>query len=323
MAWPTRDSTSTSAGGGCSSWARTCSRASPTTSCRWRGSPRRPGSRRRCSTTTSPPRRRTSSPRWRRRRTSSQQRTEPDPELPPLEQLSGSLDAYLGWVEENAGSFDKMIRSSGAVPEVRALLDRVRGGHGPADRRRAGRRRAALTRAAHGGARLARVHGRRLPGLGRAPRPRPRGAARPAAGHAARRRAGRRESATESLISSRSTTKTSVSFGPIAPAARRAVGQVGRDRQHAPAAVLHPATPWSQPGMTMPWPSGNSNGSPPRSHEASNFVPSLYSAPSTGRRRSGRPRPRALALLDVLDHEPVGGVPPPAPRSSAPRRACR
>ena len=56
-----------------------------------------------------------------------QQRTEPDPSLPPFEQLSGSLDAYLIWIEENAGSFDKMIRSSGAVPEVRALLDRVRG----------------------------------------------------------------------------------------------------------------------------------------------------------------------------------------------------
>ena len=56
-----------------------------------------------------------------------QQRTEPDPSLPPLEQLAGSLDAYLIWIEENAGSFDKMIRSSGAVPEVRALLDRVRG----------------------------------------------------------------------------------------------------------------------------------------------------------------------------------------------------
>ena len=54
-------------------------------------------------------------------------RTEPDPELPPLEQLSGSLEAYLEWVEENAESFDKMIRSSGAVPEVRAMLDRVRG----------------------------------------------------------------------------------------------------------------------------------------------------------------------------------------------------
>src|SRR3954469_9727293 len=24
---------------------------------------------------------------------------------PPLEQLAGSLDAYLGWVEENAGSY--------------------------------------------------------------------------------------------------------------------------------------------------------------------------------------------------------------------------
>jgi AcrR family transcriptional regulator len=56
-----------------------------------------------------------------------QQRTEPDPSLPPFEQLSGSLEAYLIWIEENAGSFDKMIRSSGAVPEVRALLDRVRG----------------------------------------------------------------------------------------------------------------------------------------------------------------------------------------------------
>src|SRR5688572_19752232 len=40
-----------------------------------------------------------------------QQRTEPDPTLPPFEQLSGSLDAYLIWIGENAGSFDKMIRS--------------------------------------------------------------------------------------------------------------------------------------------------------------------------------------------------------------------
>src|SRR4051794_38941428 len=54
------------------------------------------------------------------------QRTAPDPARPPLEQLSGSLDAYLAWVEENAGSYEKMIRSA-AVPEVRALLDRVRG----------------------------------------------------------------------------------------------------------------------------------------------------------------------------------------------------
>jgi AcrR family transcriptional regulator len=55
------------------------------------------------------------------------QRTAPDPALPPLEQLSSSLDAYLGWIEENASSYDKMIRSGAAVPEVRAMLDRVRG----------------------------------------------------------------------------------------------------------------------------------------------------------------------------------------------------
>ena len=55
-----------------------------------------------------------------------QQRTTPDPSLPPAEQLSASLDAYLQWIEENASSFDKMIRSAGAVPEVRQLVDRVR-----------------------------------------------------------------------------------------------------------------------------------------------------------------------------------------------------
>ncbi len=55
-----------------------------------------------------------------------QQRTEPNPDLPPFEQLSASLDAYLAWIEENAGSYDKMIRNAGAAPEVRALLDRVR-----------------------------------------------------------------------------------------------------------------------------------------------------------------------------------------------------
>jgi AcrR family transcriptional regulator len=54
-------------------------------------------------------------------------RTQPDESLEPLEQLAGSLDAYLGWVEENTDSYTKLIQSVGAVPEVRALLDRVRG----------------------------------------------------------------------------------------------------------------------------------------------------------------------------------------------------
>jgi AcrR family transcriptional regulator len=55
-----------------------------------------------------------------------EERTRPDESLEPLEQLSGSLDAYLGWVEEYEASYEKMIRSAGAVPEVRTMLDRVR-----------------------------------------------------------------------------------------------------------------------------------------------------------------------------------------------------
>jgi AcrR family transcriptional regulator len=54
------------------------------------------------------------------------ERTRPDPAKPPVEQLTRSLDAYLAWVEENATAYEKFVRSAGAVPEVRALLDRVR-----------------------------------------------------------------------------------------------------------------------------------------------------------------------------------------------------
>jgi AcrR family transcriptional regulator len=50
--------------------------------------------------------------------------TRPDPQRPPAEQLSTSLDAYLGWVERHMGAYDKLIRS--AVPEVRELVERVR-----------------------------------------------------------------------------------------------------------------------------------------------------------------------------------------------------
>ena len=52
--------------------------------------------------------------------------TRPDPDKPPVEQLSMSLDAYLGWVERHMGAYDKLIRSLGAVPEVRELVGRVR-----------------------------------------------------------------------------------------------------------------------------------------------------------------------------------------------------
>jgi AcrR family transcriptional regulator len=52
--------------------------------------------------------------------------TQPDPAKPPVEQLAGSLDAYLGWVERHMGAYDKLIRSFGAVPEVREMVERVR-----------------------------------------------------------------------------------------------------------------------------------------------------------------------------------------------------
>jgi AcrR family transcriptional regulator len=53
-------------------------------------------------------------------------RTEPDPELPPAEALAGSLDAFLGWIEENATAYRKLLESAGSVPEVGALINEVR-----------------------------------------------------------------------------------------------------------------------------------------------------------------------------------------------------
>jgi AcrR family transcriptional regulator len=53
-------------------------------------------------------------------------RTDPDPALPPGEALAGSLDAFLGWIEENATAYRKLLESAGSVPEVGALIDEVR-----------------------------------------------------------------------------------------------------------------------------------------------------------------------------------------------------
>ena len=54
------------------------------------------------------------------------QRTQPDPDLPPLEALAGSLDAFLGWIEENEGAYLKFMESVGSVPEVKAMIDQIR-----------------------------------------------------------------------------------------------------------------------------------------------------------------------------------------------------
>ena len=53
-------------------------------------------------------------------------RTEPHPDLSPGEALAGSLDAFLGWIEENETAYRKLLESAGSVPEVRALIDEVR-----------------------------------------------------------------------------------------------------------------------------------------------------------------------------------------------------
>jgi AcrR family transcriptional regulator len=53
-------------------------------------------------------------------------RTEPDPELPPVDALAGSLDGFLGWIEENAAAYEKLMRGASSVPEVKELIDRVR-----------------------------------------------------------------------------------------------------------------------------------------------------------------------------------------------------
>ncbi len=52
--------------------------------------------------------------------------TEPDSSLPPLEQIAGSLDAFLRWVEANGDAYAKLVRSAAAIPEVREVVDAVR-----------------------------------------------------------------------------------------------------------------------------------------------------------------------------------------------------
>jgi len=53
-------------------------------------------------------------------------RTEPDPSLPPLDQLRGSLEAFLELIDDNALAYRKLMQSLGSVPEVRELVEEVR-----------------------------------------------------------------------------------------------------------------------------------------------------------------------------------------------------
>src|SRR6185437_8105957 len=53
-------------------------------------------------------------------------RTEPDPDLPPIEQLKASVGGFLALVEENAVAYRNLMSSASGVPEISTLIDEVR-----------------------------------------------------------------------------------------------------------------------------------------------------------------------------------------------------
>jgi AcrR family transcriptional regulator len=53
-------------------------------------------------------------------------RTEPNPTLPPLDQLRGSLEAFLGLIDENTLAYRKLMQSVSSVPEVREVVEEIR-----------------------------------------------------------------------------------------------------------------------------------------------------------------------------------------------------
>lgn len=53
-------------------------------------------------------------------------RTEPDPSLPPREQLRLALDGWLALIEENAAAYAKLQQSGASVPELREIVAAIR-----------------------------------------------------------------------------------------------------------------------------------------------------------------------------------------------------
>lgn len=53
-------------------------------------------------------------------------RTEPDPSLPPLDQLRASLESFLELIDENELAYRKLMQSVSSVPEVREIVEDVR-----------------------------------------------------------------------------------------------------------------------------------------------------------------------------------------------------
>src|ERR1700754_5090081 len=53
-------------------------------------------------------------------------RTEPDPDLSPVEQLTASLGAFLALIEENSVAYRNLMSSATSAPQIRGLIDRAR-----------------------------------------------------------------------------------------------------------------------------------------------------------------------------------------------------
>jgi AcrR family transcriptional regulator len=54
------------------------------------------------------------------------ERTDTDPDLPVVEQLTNSLDAFLSLIEENSTAYRNLLRSAAGVAEIRELIEEVR-----------------------------------------------------------------------------------------------------------------------------------------------------------------------------------------------------
>jgi AcrR family transcriptional regulator len=55
-----------------------------------------------------------------------QQVIEPGSSGSPLERLTGSLDAYLSWIEQHAQTWTKLMESAASLPEAREIVDAFR-----------------------------------------------------------------------------------------------------------------------------------------------------------------------------------------------------
>jgi AcrR family transcriptional regulator len=54
--------------------------------------------------------------------------TEPDPSMPIPQQAGAILDAYLGWIEDHADSYAKLLESATGSDDVRSYMAQMRAG---------------------------------------------------------------------------------------------------------------------------------------------------------------------------------------------------